>query len=45
MLKRFALGPVVIIATLGVIFVGLDVLDVVEIYGLPLPVSILNTRE
>jgi hypothetical protein len=43
MLKRFALGPVVIIAALGVIFVGLDILDVVEIYGLPLPVSILNT--
>lgn len=43
MSRRFALGPVVIIAALGGIFVGLDVIDVVEIYELPLSVPILNT--
>jgi len=43
MSKRFALGPVVIIAALGATFVGLDIIDVVEIYELPLSVPILNT--
>jgi hypothetical protein len=43
MLKRLAIGPVLVIAALGVIFVGLDILDVVEVYGLSLPVHILNT--
>lgn len=43
MLKRFALRPVLIIAALGVIFVGLDILDIVEVYELPLPIHILNT--
>ena len=43
MFKRFALGPVLVLAALGVIFVGLDILDVVEVYELPLPVHILNT--
>ncbi len=43
MLKRLAIGPVLVIAALGVIFVGLDILDIVEVYGLPLPVHVLNT--
>lgn len=43
MLKGFALGIVLIIAALGVIFVGLDIVDIVEVYDLPLPINILNT--
>lgn len=43
MLKRFAFGPVLVIAALGVIFVGLDVLDILEVYELPLPIPIFNT--
>ena len=43
MLKRFAFGPVLVIASLGVIFVGLDVLDILEVYELPLPIPIFNT--
>jgi hypothetical protein len=43
MLKRLAIVLVLVIAALGVIFVGLDILDVVEVYELPLPVHILNT--
>jgi len=43
MLKRFAFGLVLVIAVLGAVFVGLDILDIVEVYELPLPVHILNT--
>jgi hypothetical protein len=42
MLKPSALGPVLGFAALGAIFVGLDMLDVVEVYELPLPVPVLN---
>jgi hypothetical protein len=43
MLIKLAFGPVLVIAVLGAVFVGLDMLDIVEVYELPLPVPILNT--
>jgi hypothetical protein len=43
MFKWFALGLVVAIISLGIIFIGLDILDIAEGYRLYLPIAILNT--
>lgn len=43
MLRRLAPAPVVIIAGLGALFVGLDMIDVLEIRELGLPLRALNT--
>jgi hypothetical protein len=43
MFKRFALGIFLVIAALGVIFVGLDILDVAEDFRIYLPTPILDT--
>jgi hypothetical protein len=42
MFKRFSLGLVIVIVALGVIFIGLDVLDIGENFRLYLPIPILN---
>ena len=42
MLKRLAVGLVVIIIVLGIIFIILDILDIQEDYRLSLPMDILN---
>lgn len=43
MLKRFALGIFLVIAALGIIFVGLDILDIDEDFRIYLPTPILDT--
>lgn len=43
MFKRFALGLAIAIIILGIIFIGLDILDIAEDYRLYLPIAILNT--
>ena len=43
MYRRFALGIVVVIAALGIIFIGLDIEDIGEGFRLHLPTPILNT--
>lgn len=43
MCKWFALGTVVIVAALGALFLGLDILDINEHFRLYLPTAILNT--
>ena len=43
MLKRFAFGLTLAIVSLGIIFIGLDVLDIAEGYRLYLSIPILNT--
>ena len=43
MFRRFALGLVVVIAVLGIIFAGLDIFDIEEDFRLHWPLAILNT--
>ena len=43
MFKWFALGLAVAIIFLGIVFIGLDILDIAEDYRLYLPIAILNT--
>jgi hypothetical protein len=43
MSKRFALVTVLVIAALGIVFIGLDMLDVEEDFRIHLPTPILNT--
>jgi len=43
MLKRFALGLVLIIIAIGIIFIALNILDIDEDYRLLLPIPVLNT--
>lgn len=43
MFKRFALGIVVLVAALVIIFIGLDVFDIEEDFRLHLPAPIINT--
>ena len=43
MFRRFALGLVVVIAVLGIIFAGLDIFDIEEDFRLHLSIPIFNT--
>jgi hypothetical protein len=43
MFKRLALGLVIAVISLGVIFIVLNILDIAEDYRLDLPIAILNT--
>jgi hypothetical protein len=43
MSKRLALGLVVLVLLVGVVFIGLNILDINESYRLHLPVAVLNT--
>ena len=43
MSKRFALGLVLVTVALGIVFIGLNILDIDEDFRLHLPIAILNT--
>ncbi|HEY77522.1 MAG TPA: hypothetical protein G4O09_00215 [Dehalococcoidia bacterium] len=43
MLKRLALGIVVLILFVGLVFIGLNILDINEDYRIYLPIAVLNT--
>lgn len=43
MLKRLALGIVIFILFAGIVFIGLNILDINEDYRLYLPIAVLNT--
>jgi hypothetical protein len=42
MLKRFALGLVIVTVVLGIVFIGLNILDIDEEYRLHLPIARLR---
>jgi hypothetical protein len=42
-LKRFVIGLTIFIVILGIVFLGLDILDIDEDYQLPLPINIFDT--